>query len=77
MQMETHIHLTPHTQLHYETDLQNVGRRTKDSFHVPATGKEGRPRYLSKKGEEESYCVCVPPRADYSLTPRTRDGKSP
>lgn len=61
MQMETHIHLTPHTQLHYETDLQNVGRRTKDSFHVPATGKEGRPRYLSEKGEEERRraIVCV------------------
>lgn len=53
------IPLTRHAQLHYETDVQNMGRRTKDSFHVPATGKEGRHRRLSKKGEEECFfCAC-------------------
>ena len=43
------------TALRYETASQNVGRSTKASFHVPATGKAGRPRCL---GKEESFSVC-------------------
>lgn len=55
--METHIPAR-HAESHYETDLQNMVRTAEDSFHGPAKGKGSRPRCLSKKGREKSFCMC-------------------
>lgn len=56
----------------YKTDLQNVGKRSKDPFHVLPEGRKTEPGASGRRRN-----ACVLPRGDHCLALQRRDGESP
>lgn len=63
-------------QLRYETDLQDVGRGTRDSLPC-ACHREVRQTQMPEQEGKGEELVSPHREGSYCVTPQTRDGKSP